>query len=559
MKRKILAIFLAAIMMCSALPVLASAHSSALLKTELLDNDAYYHIDYVKENNYFKKDINLYTAFGLYDGAWYNYFDKNVDIDYATSILLALIEKVEVEYQNEDFEKFVKVLEGASTAADVINKVNEYTGILDFAESNEWSTSITVLNELIKVANYGNAMYEAFIKGYASILSARAASIYYSEFLQRIIDNCNNEAVVAAATKILADINNELEDSVKALVAELAKSATKDAVDTGVSIALSTNTVTGAIKSVYNFSNNLAEKLFKTSSKYGYMCSITEIYYIEDCVKPWVEEKVARNDTDALAMRSFAINAMLTLRESGEALLAGLATTESSSIQALSKTFDIEEIKVRTAVATAKLGVFRTLFNDNVDDNFAAVYTTTGDCDVLIRHAGEVAGFIDGDTDVPVKSTTAGYIANVYNDALGSYVKVAVLAPTDKTVDVVAYNAATLTPAYLQIDTVASDAVESEYATVSMLKGRVFYTTDALADYSGEAVHALSAKNSSDAYANAAYSADFSTTPVSLVFNVIGDADASATEDVELGFIEKLNSFFDAIKAFFVKIFRIVK
>lgn len=556
MKRKILSLVLAALMLCSVLPIVASAHSASMLQSEIFDNDAYFHMQYVKKQDYFKNQINLYTALGLYDRAWYNYFNGEVDIDYATTILLALVQKVDVEYKNQDFEKFIKVLETASSAADVINKVNKYTGLLDFAESSEWSTSISVLNDLIKAANYSNEMYEAFIRGYASILSARAASLYYSDLLQYLVDNCENEAVKKAAANILANINSQLEDAVKNLVAQLATSAAEDAVTAGVDIAMSSNTVTAAIKSAYKTSTGLANKLFKTSSKYGYMCSLAEIYYIEDCLTPWASAKLGLGD-DQAAMKNFATSAFITLRDSGEQFIADLATTDDKTVLALAKDYNVDELKVRAASTIAKLSVIRSLFEAGNTDNFAAIYTSTGDMDLYVSVNDNVSTSFIGSKDQPLTKTDIGYTANIYNDTIKTFVKVVVLNATPDNVRVSSYNPTNTTCTYLQLDSVVGGALNQHFLTAAMVTGRNVVTNYATADYSGAAFPTATVKTSNGAYATAEFTSAFAVTPVELTFSAITGEPSPTPADTS--FSGQFKAFFASFSTFFMKLFNILK
>ena len=548
MKKKILALVLAALMLCSVLPVTASAQSGSLLNDEVFNDDVYYHLDYIEKEDYFKTQINLYTSLGLYDRAWLNYYTGEVDVNYAEMILLALIEKVDVEYQNEDFETIIKVLEGASSVAEVIDKVNEYTGVLDFAESNEWATSITVLNTLIKAANYSNEMYKAFIDGYAAILSAKAASIYYSSLLTQLIDNCENSAVRAAAQRILDNINSELEAAVKKLVEELAASAAEDAVGFGVSIAMSSNSVTAAIQSAYKMTTGLSEKLFKTGSKYGYMCSLAEIYYIESCLRPWALDNLAAEES-TISMKDFSVSAFISLREAGESLLAGLAATKDKTLEALTSSYNVDEIKVRTAVATAKLEAIRSLVGTDDADSFTAIFASTGSCDLIVRTRGTVTAIMGAEDEVATMTDDIGKLFNVYNDTLGTYIKVVFLNGNARYSNISVFNCAS-SVAYLQIDSLASGALALSYATVPFVAGRTVTTLDVMG-----VAPSISAKNASGATCEGAYSDTFSVTAIPMVFELTAEEIAAAEAAKVKTPLEKVTAFFEKVAAFFAKLF----
>ena len=99
--KKFAAVLLAALMLLTAMPLCAFAAQGGYVHDEVLDDGNYYHMEYVEQEGFFANSINLMTALGLYDDAWYNYFDKSVDINYAKAILLSLVEKVEEKYENQ--------------------------------------------------------------------------------------------------------------------------------------------------------------------------------------------------------------------------------------------------------------------------------------------------------------------------------------------------------------------------------------------------------------------------------------------------------------------------
>lgn len=148
--KKFAAVLLAALMLLTAMPLCASAAQSGYVHDEVLDDGNYYHMEYVEQEGFFANSINLMTALGLYDDAWYNYFDKSVDINYAKAILLSLVEKVEEKYENQVYEEIIGALEGASDIMGVITKVGDFTekfsDALKFTQSAEWSKSIEILN-----------------------------------------------------------------------------------------------------------------------------------------------------------------------------------------------------------------------------------------------------------------------------------------------------------------------------------------------------------------------------------------------------------------------------
>lgn len=424
--KKFAAVLLAALMLLAAMPFCASAAQSGYVHDEVLDDGNYYHMEYVEKEGFFANSINLMTALGLYDDAWYNYFDKSVDINYAKAILLSLVEKVEEEYENQVYEEVIGALEGASDIMGVITKVGDisekFTDALEFTQSAEWSKTIEILNTAIRLANYGNEVYEAYIRGYAAILSAKAASVYYGNFLTTLVDNCANEAVRAAALDIRNTIDAEMADAVNALINELVANAGKDAVDLAANIAMDSYGVTAAIKSGYNTVASLSNKIFNTKDKYEFMMSLVEVYYIEDCFGAWARESFASDDDEAAA---FAESVVVTVRATGEQLLENLANATTSALIALVKSYDTTEMRVESATALAKLEVAEAIFAADADTAFKTDFAATGRSSVVVQKAADSATVLTmANEELALTSNEAGVFASVYSKALDQYIKI---------------------------------------------------------------------------------------------------------------------------------------
>lgn len=474
MKRKILAVVLAVMMLACALPFGASAANDGYIHEEILNNDNYYHMEYVEKENYFKNQFTLYTALGFYDNAWYNYFDSAVDINYAKAILLGLIEQVEAEYNNETFEEVMKILGKAEGAMEVITKVGEIsekvTDALEFTQSAEWLTTLGVLNTAIKAGNYANEVYEAYVKGYAMILSAKAASAYYGDFLTYLVKNCKNEDVAAAAAEIAETIDAELQASVDALIQSLVADAGKDAASLAAEMALDSYGVTAAIKGAYKTVVSISDKLFNTKDKYEFMMSLVETYYIEDCFADWAS---AAFDSENADFASFAESTVIAVRATGEQLLANLAQAKTKALVAMVKQYDTTELKVKAAVALAKLDAAGAILADDKDDAYVASAAVTGKTDLALNKAGTVDTIfaVSDETAVAPAYTAAGAYANVYSDVLGEYIKVAYLL--DGAYDIVLSGAARVATTYA--------VIADKYACVDTTEGRVVTFKDILA------------------------------------------------------------------------------
>lgn len=424
--KKLLAIFLAALMVLSVIPMTAFAKVADDDKviTDILEGE-YAHLNYVKEKKYFKTDLALYTAFSLYDKAWDNYFTGKVDTNYAKTILLALIDRFEAEYENETFEEILSALKGAKSAADFIAKVDEYTGILDLASSSAWVKSLGAVNAIIKVAEEGNKLYEKYVEEYAIVLSCQAASVYYGDLLQYIADNCSDKNVVKAAAELKENITKSLDEARDDLIAKLADAAASDGVEIGIDAAMSSNTVTAVISTVYNTIGNLGNKLFNTSDKYQYMTSLAMIAKIEDIAPAYVAEALKSEDT---FNAEFALSAMMTLRSTGEGMIINLAkVTEDDIASKLSNnTAQTNELKRAGAAGCAKMDVYRELITAEETYKVADVFT--------LAEAKKVAKVYDANDNLvaTVKDTKVhtindnGAFVSEYNADTASYVKVIV-------------------------------------------------------------------------------------------------------------------------------------
>lgn len=473
MKRKILAVILAVMMFACALPFGAFAANDSYIHNEILDNGNYYHMEYAEKEGLFKNQINLYTAFGFYDNAWYNLIDSSVDIDYAKAILLGLIEQVEAEYNNQTFEEVMKLLGGAKGAMDVITKVGDFskkfTDALEFTQSAEWGTTLGILNTAIKAANYGNEVYKAYIKGYAMILSAKAASAYYGDFLMYLVENCKNEDVAAAAEEIAATIDAELQASVDELVKSLVADAGKDAASLAAEVALDSYGVTAAIKGAYKTVVSISDKLFNTKDKYEFMMSLIETYYIEDCFGDWAKAAFAAEDEEFV---SFAESTVIAVRATGEQLLANLANAKTKALVAMVKKYDTAEMKVKAATELAELAVAGDILKDGKDGAYVATAAVTGNTALDLNKAGtaDTVFALSNNTAVETAYTAAGAYASVYSDVLGEYIKVAYLL--DGAYDIVLSGADKNATAYALIG--------DKYACVDTTAGRIITFKDIL-------------------------------------------------------------------------------
>ncbi len=426
--KKFLAVVMAAIMLLAVVPFSASAavaNDDYLINT-LMTDDNFYHLTYAKEKKFFKNEIAAYTALGLYDGAWENFFTGSVDKDYAKTILLALVDRFEAEYNNETYEEIIGVLKGAGSVAGLIEKVDEYTNILGLAESAEWATSLGVLNTAVKALNMTNELYEQYVEGYAIILSCQAASVYYGDFLAYLQENCENEDVKAAAADLAENITSSLEESRDKLIKALAADAAAQSTEIGVNLAMDAYGVTAVIKTVYNTIGNIGDKLFNTADQYQCMASLAIVSSIEDVVPAYVKEVMAGEDETA---RDFAISALMTIRETGESTLLNLGLVADSSLAGkIFQSYNKTTIKNNAAAKLAELSVIRDIVTDETATyKTASIQSAIGKKEASVYNAENILIVKINDGKESYAKTENGVFASIHNDSLNTYVKVVVL------------------------------------------------------------------------------------------------------------------------------------
>ena len=352
--KKVLAILLASLMLLSVVPFAAFAKvdPTDAIVADIENASLYRHISYVKENNEFKSERIAMGVFATYDDAWRNAFTDNVDVKYAEGILMNLIEKVEAEYHNKTFEKILDILSKVQKGAEIAEKIDSFTKVLDLANSSEWGTAMNVLKNVINFGTMANDFYKKYVEAYARVLSIQSASIYYAELLDFIIANVSGDhadTIKNAARNIKGMMSETFEQSRNRIIAELVTEAAIDGIETGISAAMKTNTITAVIDTVYQLSGTIGKKVFNTQNLYEYMTSLAELVEIEDCVPPYVAtakagallmpKKAEALDADEAETKEkaderawdFAIHALAVMRESGEFLVKKLAQAKSSS------------------------------------------------------------------------------------------------------------------------------------------------------------------------------------------------------------------------------------
>lgn len=421
---KVLAVFLSVLMLISVLPFAAFAgetetervaswkENDALLLDTVLDNNNFVSYRYVSENmKALNTTANVYTAFALYDNAWKNYVDKNVDIEDAEKILLAIIEKAEYSFDDGYVDEIISVLKTASDVNDFIQKVNEYAKIDLFASSG-WSTAFDVVNGVIKVGNMYQTYRDKFIEAYARVLSVQKANAYYIELLQYVVANTDYQVLKTAASNLIANMNASVETVLAEIAAEAAGDTGASALSYLAKLAMNSNVYTAAALKVYQVGTSVADVLWNTGDTYMLIDTVRTAYYFQALASDFTALALAGEDDDKALV---SVDLLLTTRTVSEQALYDLKLAENEGIinKIKSKLYGtiFEEIDMSKAILSLIRDV---LFAETID---TAKYVRS------LYIYGAVSAEIVGSGN-KIKSVFSGYD--------NSYVKAALIVETGK-------------------------------------------------------------------------------------------------------------------------------
>ena len=424
--KKVCAILLAALMLLTVLPFasFAKVANNDKIMTEILTNGNYEHINYTHEKEYFKTGLIVNAVFHAED--WGSQIKGDTyEAKAAKTVLLALIDKINAELNNETYEKILSVLKGAKTGMELVEKVNQVTGKLDFVASEGWGTAFSALNYAVKWGNIANDEYEKYAEGYAVVLSVQAASSYYGDLLDYIAANVEDENIAAAAAELKSYITVELEDASKELIQEIADDVGQQAALTAISVAMNTNAVTAAIQTAYGVVGSIGDKLFNSTDIATYKAALAAVTYIEDIIVPYITVEI--DNTDVLAA-DFAKVAMISLRESGEKALSNLGKVTADSIYGkIFKKDDAAEMAKRGAIEVVKLGVYKDIVLADADYTVYDVQTIAEvKKNATIYNPDGVAIAVLKNGKESKKLTSDGAFYSVFDSVNGTYVKVIV-------------------------------------------------------------------------------------------------------------------------------------
>lgn len=432
--KKLICVLLSVLMMLSGISVIAMAAENTeedryvideLLLESIVDEESYYHLDYTRSNGYFDSTRALYSALNLYEDGIYNGLTGSNDYKVATATMLALVEQVELAYNNEIIYTILEVLDTATSVADVIEKVNDVIKVFDFVESDGWNSTFQVITELQTYLSYGNVLYEEYVDAVAEILTCKAAGQYYQELLDHVAANTRSPFVRNAAANLSDNIDAEIDKAFGYVALRVTEDIAKEAIDMAINELSSLNTVTAILSKIYSAIGDIAQFLFNTEEQYEYMTALATIVAIEDTLPDYVRDKVANTSEES---GEFALTSLLQLRQNGEAMLLNLERVKRDAIAgSIFNGYHTPEIIERTATQVAKLAVIENILDQETQYDVTAILVTSAPTEVNVyNEAGEVLGTVSNSKAETVYGENGCY-ASVYDDIYNGYIKVAVV------------------------------------------------------------------------------------------------------------------------------------
>ena len=455
--KKAISVFLAILMCLSIMPVAVFAAEESAEETEieasaedtlaawdanygilletLMNGENYAHYKYVIDNNEeIRQMMDVYTAFGLYDNAWKNYFTKDANIDTCKQILMAMIEEYSVEMGDSYVDAIVDGLQTAKDAAEFVEKLNgylsDYSDVLDFVSSQEWSTVFSVVDALIKVGNAWQDIRDGLIEAYAQIMSVQLANGYYIEMLQYVADNTDYAPMKTAAAQLI----NEATTAVEEQIAYFLDKSTEDLQNYGIdylfSLALNSNVYTATAYKIFNGASSVADILWNTGDQYALFDALSASFYAEDVIDDYAAaafDKTAENYDAARTM--FAVYSLISVRSFGENSLYNLLVAQSGGIinKIKSKVYNSSFTEYTANIAALEL-TEEALFNTDVANMIPVEAVAYVYCPVsLMVYDGDAMLFRVADGEDVTYDSNLGMAKASYCEYNKEYIKVVFL------------------------------------------------------------------------------------------------------------------------------------
>ncbi len=441
---KLVSILLAVLMAFSVLPIVALAETTevdpgsdnrlatwkenyAFLIKTVLDDTNYTSYNYVDINKKaMQTEMDAYTAFALYDNAWRNYATKEINVENAKKILLALIDEAQFDINDGYVDEFVKVLEGASDFNDFLQKVNKYLEN-DTIASAEWSEVFKYLDIAIDVAHAYQNYRDKLIEAYARVLAVRQSNSTYIEFLDYVAQNAQNASLASAAKELRDTMNDSLEDQLQNILSQVAVDGATVGVEYALNLAMNSNVYTAAVKKVYGVGKSAADFLWNTSEMYEVLDSLKCAYEFQALAADWAEGKLNGEDADAAV---YAFGIALTARDLSEDALFALKKAENGGVVGKIKSKLYGTVYNDIEVSKASLSLIKDImFAETLDGTKTVVNSLNIYCpvNVAVTTKDNAVLYTLADGAAATVINEYGAFASVYSDYSKEYLKVAFL------------------------------------------------------------------------------------------------------------------------------------
>lgn len=520
----------------------------AILLDTLKDSENYAHYKYVVDNDEdIQKTMAVYTAFGLYDNSWKNYFTKEVNVDTCKKILMAMIEEYSYELSNTYVDSIVKGLETAKDVGEFVEKLNgyldEYSDVLSFVESSEWSTIFSVVDALIKVGNAWIDIRDNLIDAYSQIMSVQLANGYYLEMLQYVADNTTYEPMKTAAEALIKEATTAVEEQIAYFLNEATANLQNQGIDSLVNLAFNSNVYTATAKKVWSVSTSVADVLWNTSDQYALFDALVASFHAEEAITAYTNEaydKTAENYDPARTM--FATYALISVRTFGEDSLYNLLEAQNGGIinKIKSKVYNTSCTEYTANIAALSL-TEEALFDTDVTamapvEAVAYIYCPVN----VLVYDGSTLLFRVKDGEEVTYDSSFGMAKSAYCEYNKEYIKVVFLGDADYRIVMVGTNDGYVTFVKdVMEDGVVNDYSFTELAVTPLTKVTVEGKTYTVAVDDAETVYDLN---------------DDFVLPEGK--EVTWKTVTNATKEVV---VEETTSFFAKIKAFFENLFAKIK
>ncbi len=414
------------------------ANYPVLLAT-LQDGSNYAHYQYVVDNSEeIQQTMDVYTAFGLYDNAWKNYFSKEVEIDTCKQILMAMIEEYAYDMGVSYVDYIIEGLEVAEDAAQFIEKLNgfldDYSDVLSFVESAEWSTTFEVVNILIEAGHAWQDIREGLIEAYSQIMSVQLANAYYVEMLEYVAANTTYEPMQTAATQLIEEATTAIEEQIAFFLNEATQDLQNQGINALISLAVESNVYTATAKKVFDIGGSVADVLWNTSDQYAVFDALVASYYAEEAINAYAIaafDETAENYDAARAI--FGTYATISVRGFGEQSLYNLLKVQNGGIinKIKSKIYDYSCTEY-TANMTALDMMVEAMFETDAADMKPIEATAYVYCPVnVLVYDGDTLLYRVKDGEETTYTSVYGKAKAAYCEYNKEYIKVFFLADED--------------------------------------------------------------------------------------------------------------------------------